>query len=62
MKKIYISTAHISVPFAKAEDFTKLLGDAVRRFQEIGLFVEIQYQQTETAISALVLAYEEARK
>jgi hypothetical protein len=55
--KKYQANSYVSLPIDNAEQFANDLGNIILGYQNKGLQVEIQYQQTESRVSALVLGY-----
>jgi hypothetical protein len=60
MKRIvkeYQVHALVSAPLDEGQTFSDNLASHIADFQEKGMIVEIQYQQSETRFSALVLGF-----
>jgi hypothetical protein len=58
MKK-YDKLAHISVSSDKIDQFSSLIGERMDEYQQLGLTVEVQYQQSMGIYSVLILGYKE---
>jgi len=50
-----IEISHLTAPGSEATIFYNNVRDAINRMQQHGLTVEVQYQQSDTVFSALIL-------